>query len=360
MAQATGTEQANKDALDLNQFLILLKEEEDYFDGDQKNTNLMITRLRKIFYDQWGWNSELIRARAHVEGRYVVSVVNDPVLYDVPKAHAVEVPRYKENEYQPKHRIITYRPNDRIYCDTRVGQVPEIYKNNHQEVVLPEGCYCDIAHVLAGLDAANYPQVVSPLPSFLSLFTRLVPHVHSNADIVTWLGDIASSSGDFLFDYLKNNQPLSPEKEQSYIDQDAPGSDMLGNIDSYVIKHHYDVSTSQGKRVTEILHDYYSTDTPGSSLRQRRFSTYCRMVGLTGWNGEKFTNEKQWLAYYHRELRNNVAFQVFSLTHEDLKSIWLCLRIWLGGYQDTLKMDLLLIIFLNALKELVKQEPNTK
>jgi hypothetical protein len=351
----------HKEALDLNQFLTLLKEEEDYFEGEQHTTNLMITRLRKIFYDQWGWNSELIRARAHIEGRYVVTVVNDPVSLNIPKAHAVEIRRYKKNEYQPKHRVITYRPDDRIYGATRVGQVPEIYKNNHQEVLLPEGYYCDMAHILAGLDAANYSQVVSPLPSFLSFLNSLVPHVDSNVDIVTWLGDIASSSGDFLFAYLKaDKRPLSPDQEQTYINQDAPGADMLGDIDSYVIKHHYDVSTRQGKRITEILSDYYNADTPGVAFRQRRFSTFCQIIGLNGWNGENFANEKQWLAYYGKELRNNVSFQAFSITHEDLKSLWLCLRIWLGGYKDTLKMHLLLVIFLNALKENIKLEPNSK
>lgn len=130
-------------------------------------------------------------------GRYLTSIIDEPVKYSTP------VPRHKNREYTPKHRLITYRPDDREYGDTRVGQVPPVYRSDHQEVLLPSGYYCDMAHILAGLDAFNYPEVVSPLPGFLLPIAKWFPHVDSNADVVTWLGDIASSSGDFLFKRLK-------------------------------------------------------------------------------------------------------------------------------------------------------------
>ncbi|MBC8155295.1 MAG: hypothetical protein H7Z72_20585 [Bacteroidetes bacterium] len=370
---------ARQDVLTLAQFLTLLREEEDYYDDQQGQTRLMITRLRKIFYDQWGWNSELIRGSASVENRYRVDIVatsetltvpkdsgksagpdsgNQPgETVTVPKSHAKPVRRYNANEYQPKQRLVTYRANDRVYGNTRVGQVPEIYRNDHQEVLLPEGNYCDVAHVLAGLDAANHRQVVSPLPGFLTFLTKLVPHVDSNVDIVTWLGDIASSSGDFLFCYLNTNRQLSLAQEQTFIDLDAPGSDMLGDIDAYVIGQHYPVSADEGPRLTDILADYYLPDQPGARHRQRRFSTFCRAIGLRDWDGTRFANEPHWLGYYRRQLRDNVSFQVFSLTEENLKSIWLSLGIWLNGYPDVLKLDRLLLVFLNALKELIKAEP---
>jgi hypothetical protein len=57
-------------------FIALLCKEEDYYSGEQEDTCLMITRLRKIFYDQWGWNTELIEGAAAIEMRYVVTIVN--------------------------------------------------------------------------------------------------------------------------------------------------------------------------------------------------------------------------------------------------------------------------------------------
>lgn len=361
---------AHADVLTFAQFLALLREEEDYFVGEQHNTNLSITRLRKIFYDQWGWNSELIRAAAAVEGRYVVTIVSDPATVNVPntnpnianttipKAHAKPLRRYRNNSYQPKHRLVTYRPDDRVYGNTRVGQVAFIYQSDHQEVLLPDGHYCDLAHVLSGLDALNHPQIVSPLPAFLSFLAHLGPHVESNADMATWLGDIGSSAGDFLHCYLNTDQkPLSVGQEQKFINLDAPGSDMLGNIDAYVIAHHYDVGSTNGLRFTDILADYYEPDAPGSRFRAHRFSTFCQVIGLEGWNGETFANEAQWLKQYHWQLRNETCFQLYSLTEELLSSIWLMLRVYFNGYSSVLKLDILLQLYLDGLKEHIKQEP---
>lgn len=348
---------APDDALTLAQFLTLLREEEDYYAGEQHQTRLMITRLRKIFYDQWGWNSELIRGSAAIESRYAVKIVNVDDTLDRPQGQTRRVRRYVDNEYQPKRRVVTYRADDRVYGSSKEGQVPDIYQNDHQEVRLPDGTYCDIAHILAGLDAANHPQIVSPLPNFLLFLVQLVPHVDSNVDIVTWLGDIASSSGDFLFAYLKRNrQALSLTHEQQLIDTDAPGSDMLGDIDTYVIAQHYDVSAERGQRFSDILADYYLPGQPGARYRQRRFLTFCEAVGLRDWDGLRFGNEEQWLREYRRQLRDNVSFQVFSLTEEKLKSIWLSLAIWFNSYPDVLKLEVLLRAFLTSLKECIKSE----
>ena len=59
-----------KNVLTLTEFIKLLKEEEDYYPGEQHNTKLMITRLRKIFYDKWGWNRELVEGAAHIDTPY--------------------------------------------------------------------------------------------------------------------------------------------------------------------------------------------------------------------------------------------------------------------------------------------------
>jgi len=300
--------------ISLTKFIELLRGEEDYYPGEQRNTKLMISRLRKIFYDQWGWNSELIRGASKIKTRYITKIVEDK------EEHSKPVRRYKDKTYQPKHRVIVYSDHDRIFGDSQAGQVPFIYKNDHEEVLLPEGFFCDVAHILAGLDAFNHPQIVTPLPSWLSFIAKLFPHVDKNIDIVTWLGDIASNAGDFLFGYLNNDkQELSLKKQQDIINVDSPGSDMLGDIDTYVIACNYDVGTSDGMRVSEILQ-------------------------------ENFSNEKKWLRHYKKELRNNICFQVFSLTSEKITSIWLPIKIWFGGYKKILKKELLLQIFIDQLK----------
>ena len=358
---ATTPESGHKpvNVLTVSDFIQLLREEEDYWPGEQHNTRRMISRLRKIFYDQWGWNSELIRGAADIEGRYQVRIVEKPVTHDIQPGEAKKLKRYRRHEVDTKYRLVTYRANDRVYGDKRVGKVPFIYQHDHQETLLPEGHYCDIAHILAGLDAANHPQIVSPMPAWLSFLSKLGPHVDSNMDIVTWLGDIASSSTDFLLDWLRTaKKPLSLAKEQNYINIDAPGSDMLGDIDAFAVLKSYDVSAEIGQRPTEILSDYFLESE--NQFRKNRFSLFCEGVGLRGWNGIKFSNESDWLAYYAKQLRDNTSFQAWSLDENGLKSLWIPLRIWLNGFKDQLKTRLLLIIFLNTLKHLLTHEPGIR
>ena len=343
-----------KDVLSLSQFLELLRAEEDYYPGEQHNTKLMISRLRKIFYDQWGWNSELIRGAKDVETRYITTIVTQESENTRPMGTTSTNPGA-----ETKHRTITYSPIDRVFGNTRVGQTPDIYKNDHQEVLLPEGFYCDIAHILAGIDAANHPQIVTPLPNWLFFIAKLLPHVNSNLDTVTWLGDIASSAGDFLFAYLKNGKkPISSQTEQGIIDADAPGSDMLGDIDALVIAKNYDIKSENGMRVTDIIEDYYLGKNEKEPMKNTRFQKYCNCVGLMGWNGEKFENEAEWLAYQYKELRGNTEFQVFSLTDEKLDGLILPAKIFFGCYSKVIKLKQLLNIFLDSLKTELKKNTN--
>jgi hypothetical protein len=313
-----------------------------------------VTRLRKIFYDKWGWNKELIRAAASIEGRYEVKIVEIPPVDANNRITARKVRRYRKNDYSPKYRLVTYRKDDKVYGCSRYGQTPFIYQHDHQEVLLPEGYYCDIAHVLAGIDAFNNLQIVSPLPSFLLFLHKLLPYTESNQDIVTWLGDIATSSEDFMFAYLRNHKkPIDPQTEQHYIDIDAPGSDMLGDIDSYVICKCFDVSNESGRRITDILQDYYMDGKVGLNCRRNRIPIYCEAIGLKGWNGRQFSNEKIWLNYYRKQLRNATTFMIFSLTAENFKSIFLPFQVWTNKYKEVVKVELLLRIYLKTLKSLL-------
>lgn len=215
------------DVLTLSRFLKLLREEEDYYPGEQNNTKLMITRLRKIFYDKEGWNTQLIRKAAGIEGRYEVSIEDSPEKCNDPISEFRKVRRYKDNEPRPKYRSVHYKADDKVHPEL-AGKTPVIYQCNHQEVRLPDGYICDLGHVLVGLDALNRPQVVSPLPDRLFFLHKLFPYVHSNVDVGTWLGDIASSAEDFLWTFLKYQRPLTIQEEQHFIDVDAPGGGYAG------------------------------------------------------------------------------------------------------------------------------------
>jgi hypothetical protein len=333
-----------KDALNFHQFLALLKEEEDYYPGEQNKTKLMFTRIRKIFYDQWGWNSELIRGAAKIESRYVVTIVEAPTENSRPMSGNFS----RTVAATSKHRTITYSSTDRVYGNTRVGQTPEIYKNDHQEILLDNGYYCDIAHILAGIDAHNYPQIVSPLPEWLFFLAKLFPHVDSNVDMATWLGDIASSAGDFLYAYLRNDKkPIGTDEEQKFINIMAPGSDMLGDIDALVIAKCYDVGAETGMRVSEIYEDYYLGK---SNFREKRFEIFWEIVGLKNWDGNNFGNEAEWMENYYPQIRGNTEFQLFSLSDGKLDGIWLPLRVYFGGFSEVLKLRELLNLFLESIK----------
>jgi hypothetical protein len=338
------TPEYKHDVFTLQKFVEFLREEEAYYQDEPHSLPLMITRLRKIFYDQWGWNSELIRGAADIPMRYEVRVVAEPSLNSRPVDHFPN-----QAGAQAKHRVVVYTDHDKIYGASRAGQTPILYQDDHQEILLPEGNYCDIAHVLAGLDAYIHPQIVTPLPPFLSFLTPLFPHVTHNIDVVTWLGEIASSAGDFLFAYFaQGKQPLSEAQEQTIINSRAGGSDMLGDIDAFVIAKSYDMTEQSKWQVSTILLDYYS---PANQFRANRISIFCEAVGLKGWNGSSFNNENKWIKYYTKQLRDNTTFQVFSLTTEKITDIILPIRIWCGGYSDILKLELLLTLFLDELKK---------
>jgi len=338
--------ESKKTAITLDKFLQLLKNEEDYFKGEQHHTKIMITRLRKIFYDIYGWNSQLIRGAAKIEGRYEVKLIESQ--------SAKQRRNHKGFEAKHMYRVVVVKEGDWMNPDA--GSVPEIYANNNQTVILPTELYCDLGHVIGGMDAYNHLAPVTPLPNALMLFKRFFPLVNSNMDIVTWLGDIASSAGEFLYKRLEEKRQLTDEEKQKIINSYAPGEDMLGNIDPYVICEVYDTKAEKGLRVTEIFKDYYSETGKGAYYRKRRYQLFCSLIGLKNWDGTKFSNEKKWMRYYLKQLRNNNAFYVFSRS-ENFIGVVLALITWMRGYKRALDDEQLLEIFLIALKKYINKEP---
>jgi len=340
--------------LSFEHFLELLKQEEDYYPDEQHNTKLMFTRIRKIYYDSWGWSSQVIRKAAKIPGRYHTIMV--PVENTTDDGSKNKGKTNKNNDLTSLTYKVSYTKQDKVYPE-RAGQTPEIYVDDGQELVNPQGFYCDIGHIFSGIDAFNNFEPISPLPSFLFFLRKLLPTVDSNLDFATWLGDIGSTAGDFLIETLKKKS-ISAIHQAETIDKDAPGSDMIGNIDAYAIKEIFNTQSANGLKVSEIISTYFYNPEIIKHYQSRVISIFCKEVGLKNWNGESFANEKEWIKYYKSQLRNATAFYVFGEVGK-LKGMWLALKIWLHLFEKTLQLDLLLQILLKELKYLVVYEHKT-
>jgi hypothetical protein len=131
--------------------------------------------------------------------------------------------------------------------------------------------YClDIGHVFAGLDALQYPRSLgvdlipdhlikeksSKALSFFKNPMRFETSMDNNADFSTWLGDL----GDLLKEKLLKHKGNLQQAIEDTTRPAAPGEDMLGNIDAYVIHNlYFDDSNELRKpmKVSAILDDYY-------------------------------------------------------------------------------------------------------
>jgi hypothetical protein len=268
---------------------------------------------------------------------------------------------YANALYRPQYRKVVYRKTDRVFPE-RAGKLAYIYEDDHQEVLIPPGgqynyaYVSDIGHILTGCDASNYPDTVGLLPGRQNIL-RLGPHVTSNMDMSTWLGDIASASAAFLFTYFEKKDTLTIPEMQVVIDEFVPGTDMMGNIDAYVIASHYDISLRQGMRFTEILTDYYIGKEYDPPLRNSRYRLFCEAIGLKDWDGANFSNEAAWLKYYEKELLAATCFLYKSLTDNACANFFTAIRMYyFKAYKDELKIQLLLTTLLGELKKALQKE----
>lgn len=341
----------------LEQGLELLMEEEDYYPGDQHKTELMCTRLRKVFYDSYICSAYIIRGARAISGRYGIGLTAAP--YSQP-LHSPSLLGYRYGNkfiHLPSNRVGIYKSDDRLYPD-RAGQVPEICEPDKQPFLLAEGFYCNIGHVFYGLDAYRHLAPVCPLPDVLMWMRKLFPSVDSNVDFATWLGNLAKAAGDYLMGVQANkDRRRTPEQDDD--ERSVPVSDLLGYIDAYVIRQNYPTTVGSGKRITEILSEYYLGEGKAKELREHRCSIFCSSVGLKAWDGTRFAQEGKWLKYYKKQLRNATIFNVLAQLGLK-KGAWTALKIRLRFYEKELDLDLLLHTLLELLKAEIKKEPAIK
>lgn len=330
---------APKDVISIRRFIELVEKEEARYPPEvRRNTKLMITRLRKIFYGKKSWDEYLIEGAANIASPYDTNSV-EKLRFTIPLDLSPDLDVMR-TEYS--------------VTDPTTGFSPMIARN--QEIRLVNGSYIDIGHVFAGLDAVNFKQSVGPNSNLgLKIHNRIASdeiEVHNNLDAVTWVGDLGSVLAEVQFKGITKKQgPLTTAEINAIIREYASPQDMLGNIDAYVIKTKYDIrKASQGMKVSEILRRYYLTDP--AHAREHRYSIFAEQAGLKGWNGSVFTNENKWIQHYADQVNDAAALYVGANTEGIAK------------YRVALKMAsnkgavTLVKLFLTALKTRIRSEPN--
>jgi hypothetical protein len=256
---------APKGSMAMSEFIDLVRAEEaKYPEAERSDTKLMVTRLRKIFYNPDGWDDFLIPGAAAIAPPYS---------------------EYRERERERK-RVEPFGPLNNFdlvdretYPVDSSGRMPSIY--THQEVRIEvgptAGAFVDMGHVFAGWDAFNHPgPVVAP-----GLYDI---KINRNWDATTWIGDLGSVLAEAWVAYVNGEQPLSYATLQRLVDKYAPAQDMLGNIDSYVL-------STQGfsGKVSDILDQYYYEKNPGNG-QQQRFRVFAQEIGIGPFENGQFRN----------------------------------------------------------------------
>lgn len=320
--------QAPQNAISIEDFIRVIEAEEAKLPlGEQTNTKLMITRFRKLFYGTEGWNKELIPGAANVTPLY-------PVAETVTVRHPLETP---------------YLPNMMDYVEkkTSLPTAPEGLRepSSIQEVRMPDGKLIDVGHVFAGLDALNYKTSAG----FLNV------RISSNVGAVTWIGDLGSVLAEAVRKAVESEREITLSEYQEIINEYASPQDMLGNIDAYVIGSAFDIESVAGLKVSQILRQYYLGE---HASRAKRYSTFADKVGLGAFDGSKFANEDTWIEYNIDEVNDAAALYLAVSTEGrvPVASFLLQRGPAVVGMATNAGAEVLIILFVRALKERVRQE----
>jgi hypothetical protein len=312
-------------AMPIRRFIELVEAEEARYPGDEMKTSLMITRLRKLFYDSAGWNQHLIPGAAGIAPGRPTSMQTD-------RHDPLDLPGPINATIKRDHLVVSGNP--------------DIARN--QEVALEDGTFCDIGHVFAGLDASNHQQMVDG-PALIN--------VRNNVDAVTWVGDLASAVGEILFAMENNSGPISSTREQALVNEYASPQDMLGNIDAYAIRSAYGLGDNSGRRVSTILREFYlgAAGTRGGDARNHRYTRYCGQVGLN-WSGGVFTNEADWVTRAAEDVSMATMLYIGASTESSIAAgLWMA-----DAPQAVVRITLSRAVtqnYVNALRTLCAAEP---
>lgn len=268
------------------------------------NTKLMFTKIRMIYYNSFGWNDELIRGT---------------------------------------ETILPFK------------NIPNGLASKDHIVKLQNGDLYDIAHIFAIVDAGNHDGYFTPLPNFLMFLHWFFPTVKSRLTASGWLGDLSSVTGQFFLKWKTSKSQLTLSEKQLIVNEYSPCDKMISNADALVILHNYEVASSKGKKVSEILRDYFDAGGKGVELRKKRIILFAHYLGLEDWNGRNFSNENEWCSYYQSQLRTCSSFYLFFF-RKKLSTILWSIFVWLGFYKKEVAVNEVLDSFMEGLKNALKTD----
>ena len=241
----------------------LQQEEQKYPEAEQRNTQLMITRLRKIFYGFASWDKYLIKGVADIKSPYS----------NTTEQHIAASYKTFKTRIGLKIKLIDRIsfPTDSIFHKANLRR--DIF--NSQEIRLENNRILDIGHVLCGMDASNHRHSVGT-PRFLGLPTSSIK-ISNNMDAVTWIGDLGSFVAEV---YLQKRVKVecAPSKQQALLDIFVSAADISGNIDAYAITKKYDLKSENGKKVSEIFTDYYLSQNYDN--QQDKYKIFMQLLGF--------------------------------------------------------------------------------
>lgn len=294
-------EPARPNAFTISEFITLIENEENkYNDGSECNTNLMLTRLRKIFYGSEGFNNFLIKEVADVPVPPPYRIVEKIVGRRHVSLGLLSFDMVDKD-------IVPVMPN---------GERPAIFSDGYsQEVKLEsppyQGIAVDIGHVLSGMDAYCHKNDVGlPIPVGISIPDNMGP--------ITWVGDLGSVMAEAQILFNNNDMnPLFDSEIQAVIKRYAPPVDMLGNIDAYAISKSFNICATTGcKKISQILREYYLGE---NSKQSKRYSIFAKSIGLV-WNGNGFDNEDELVEKYGKQVADAAALYILIGSNKDLRS----------------------------------------
>lgn len=162
-----------------------------------------------------------------------------------------------------------------------------------------------MGHVFTGLEAMICPKDKVEVHYKKYGLKGMEPVEVANEEFATWVGDLGSALARKIADELERNQKkpwdsyfLQKKIKKYPVDTLASESDLLGDIDAYAIRHGLtgvDCEKTRmlpiknfDKKVSEIIAEYYTgKDGPLAGLIRRRFSCFCKAIGISvGLNNE--------------------------------------------------------------------------
>ncbi|SBS32540.1 hypothetical protein MSP8886_02459 [Marinomonas spartinae] len=350
----------------MEEYIDFMKSIEEDNSSVDTNTNLMLTKFRKIYYDSFGWNKLLIPETANI---------------------APFPASYYTQKMQHSH-----------------------------EVVLSNNDLYDVAHIFAILDANNHNGPLTPVPESIiekpeiwDKIKDIVPVVEDRLMASGWLGDLSEITGEFLLQHKITDHLLSKakqhEKKQDIIDQFGAYYKNLANVDGMILAGNDSSNKYNGQTVSDIFESFYGNGTQTGERGQLKSSIYLRFgesIGLEGWDGSTFKNSEDWLNKQTKNLQTCTAFyfikmkglslDIPAITQEklksdlenfvknlkeedirqdfatyglnilkdesksldqDLKTLITCFLIWNGWYKNILSIDTVLTSYLNGLSQAI-------